>query len=97
LSAGQLQAGISAEVIDYVCSNSASGSSLDKLFKSIAIRYWHDQDVVEINPDNKGAWNTIWERHPDFCNDVLYLLNQTKEEREKCVDDLADLLDTPFG
>jgi hypothetical protein len=84
------------EVIDYVCSNSASGSCLDKLFRSVAIRYWHDQNVVEINPDNKDVWNLTLERHPDFRSDVLYHLNQTKEECEKCVDDLYNLLDTPL-
>jgi hypothetical protein len=92
----QLQACISAEVIDYDCSNSASGSSLDKLFKSIAVRYWHDQGVVEITPENNDAWNMKWDNYPDFRNYVLYLLNQTKDEREMCVDDLEDLLDTPF-
>jgi hypothetical protein len=51
---------------------------------------------VEINPDNKDIWNLTSERHPDFRSDVLYHLNQIKEECEKCVDDLYDLLDTPL-
>jgi hypothetical protein len=47
--------------------------------------------VVEINPDNKDTWNMMWEMRPYFRNDVVYHLNQTKKEREKCVDDLGDL------
>ncbi|KAF2828625.1 hypothetical protein CC86DRAFT_404527 [Ophiobolus disseminans] len=65
--------------------------------KSFAIKYWHDHRILDLNAENKGACDAVWQKHPEFIASLIFFLNQSTEERAACADGRASLLQTIGG
>jgi hypothetical protein len=74
---------VGPELVEYCCSNSPVTSHLHALFKDILITYWHDIVIIHYRQETREKWNTIWDEHRDFRNDVLYYTNQEPEHRSE--------------
>jgi hypothetical protein len=72
---------VEPELVDYCCTNSPVTSYLYALFRDILITYWHDNSITNYRRETREKWNTIWDEHRDFRNDVLYYTNQDPEHR----------------
>jgi hypothetical protein len=73
--------GISANAIDYCCTNSTVGSPLYNLYLKFCIRWFHRRSLVDYTDKNRLEWSAIWDVHSSFRNILLFWLNSNEITR----------------
>lgn len=62
---------------------------------SVAVRYWHNDDVVDMIAEHKPAWDAVWQKHRDVVAELVFLLSQSLDDHA-VVEDVVHMLDADF-